>query len=94
MKNWIKENKGLFVKLCFLVGLIIWFIILNILKNNQDFCEAYSRGFGRVLGTVLSFITNLFPISLAEVSIILASIVVVILIVLIIKDLKKKNWLF
>ena len=91
MKNWIKENKGLFVKLCFLVGLIIWFIILNILKNNQDFCEAYSRGFGRVLGTVLSFVTNLFPISLAEVSIILASVVVVILIVLIIKDLKKKN---
>ena len=93
MKKWIKENKGLFVKLCILLFLIIWFIILNILKKNVEFCEAYSRGFGRVLGTVLAFITRLFPISLAETSIILGSIVVLVLIVLIIKDLKKKHFI-
>ena len=93
MKKWIKENKGLFIKLCFLVGLLIIFIILNILKKNVDFCEAYSRGFGRVIGTVLAFITRIYPLSLAETSIILGSIIVIILIVIIIKELKKKNWL-
>ena len=91
MKKWIKENKGLFIKLCVISFLIIWFIILNILKTNPDICEAYSRGFGRVLGTVLAFITRFYPVSLAETSIICGSIAVIVLIVFIVKDFKKKE---
>ncbi len=90
MKKWIKDNLGLVIKVGIIFILLIWFIVLNILKNNVEFCEAYSRTFARFLGTGLAFITNLFPISLAEVSIIITAVVVVILIVLIVKDFKKK----
>ena len=93
MKNWIKKNLGIVVKVGIFLLLLIWMIILMCLKNNKDFCEAYSCGFGRVLGTVLSFISCIIPISLAELSIVACAIITIILLILIFKELKKNNYL-
>ena len=34
MKKWIKDNLGLVIKVGIIFILLIWFIVLNILKNN------------------------------------------------------------
>lgn len=93
MKKFLKENKGIVIKGIISVVLIIFTAVLMSLKSNGDFCETYSRGFGRWLNTILAFIAKYFPISLTEVFAVSSVIIAIILFILIIKDLKGKRFL-
>lgn len=91
MKNFIKNNKSLFVKTCITLGLILVFILLCILKSSPDVCETYSRGFGRVIFTIFAAISKYFPISMTELFAVCSIISVIVWIVSFIKNLRKKN---
>lgn len=91
MKNFIKNNKSLFIKIGFIIFFVVLLVFLSVLKNSRDICEDYSRGFGRVLFTTISATTKYFPISVTELFILGSAIATIIIIVLIIKDLKRKK---
>lgn len=94
MKKWMKENVSFVVRASLLVFFIAVIVVLGVLKNDVEFCEAYSRTFGRYLTVGIASITKYFPISFTECMAICAAIAVVISIVLIVKFLKKKEFFY
>ena len=91
MKSKIRNNLGLFIKLCFVFVLVIFLIILLILKTNVDICENWTRTFSRFYQSVLGPIFKYVPFSLTEwifVSIVVSS--AILLIISIVKLAKKK----
>ena len=51
-----------------LAFLVILLIVLSILKNNPEICEAMTRGFSRWYGNFVSKLTSWVPFSLTELS--------------------------
>lgn len=92
MRNWIKNNKWLFIKLCTITCLLIFLIVCLILKNNQGVCEAWTRGFSRTYQNTLGWVFKYLPFSLTEWLIIGAVIGLLIYLVLTIVLLCKRKF--
>lgn len=92
VKEYIKNHIGLFIRIGILLLVTLFFIILLILKTNQDICEAWSRGFARWYQTALGPFYALFPFSLTEFVVVTIVITSIVLLVLVIIHLIKKKW--
>lgn len=75
-----------------LAFLVILLIVLSILKNNPEICEAMTRGFSRWYGNFVSKLTSWVPFSLTELSFITLVAGIVALTVFAIIGLKRKQF--
>ena len=89
----MKKYVPLIVRSGIVLLLVILLIILSILKNNPDVCEAMSRGLSRFIVGVMGGGTKEIPFSLTEVSFVLLFIGLITLLVLSIHSLVKKHYL-
>ena len=88
----MKKFLPLIIRGAILLTLVILLIVLSILKNDPEVCEAMTRGFARVYGLVNSKITSIIPFSLTELMFVTLAIGVVTLLVFSIISLVKKRF--
>ena len=88
----MKKYLSLIIRAAILLFLIILLIVLSILKNFPDVCEAMTRGYSRGVNGVSSVITSVFPFSLTELFFLLLVVGIIILVILTIKGLVKKKY--
>lgn len=84
-----KFPRCLIVKLSIIFTLILFFVALKILANNEDFCEKYSSTFLRFYSIVFGAISSFFPFSLFEIFLILTILYGILWIFFFIKNTRK-----
>ena len=89
MKDFFKNNKAIIVKGSIITFLIIVYIVLAVLKNNQAFAEWYSRTIQRGYLFALGHVTEFIPFSMMEVFFLTVIIIGIIEIVFIIINFAK-----
>ncbi|MCQ2776367.1 MAG: DUF3810 domain-containing protein [Bacilli bacterium] len=92
MINFLKKFKSILIKTAILIILVVLFVILLSLKNNQDIAEGYSRTIARWLTTPIGAFAYILPFSLTEISFAIVVVFLVITLILLIIDLVKRRW--
>ena len=85
----MRKFLALIVRIGIILFLAVLLIIFMILKMSPTICEAWTRGFARFIGSVMSAITKNIPFSLTEVFFALMIIGIIVLLVLAILSLRK-----
>ena len=88
----MKKFLPLIIRGAVLTFLVIVLIVLSILKNNPDVCEAMTRGFSRAYGLVMSKITGWIPFSVTELTFITMFLGIIALLVFGIINIVKKKY--
>ena len=88
----MKKYLSTIIRAGMLFILIVLLIVLSILKNNPEICEAMTRGFSRMTNGVMSAITSWVPFSLTELLFVLLVAGIIFLLVQIIRGLIKKQY--
>lgn len=78
MKKFMKNHKGFVIMTIVLIMVIIVMIVMNVLSNNSDIAEAWTRSFGKGYANVFRTINEAFRLSLTEISVISLIIFVII----------------
>lgn len=89
----MKKHLNLIIRLAVLLFLIISLVVLSILKNNVEICEAFTRGFSRFLGSISSALFSWIPFSMTEISFILLFLGILFLLIRAIIFLAKKKYI-
>ena len=88
----MKKYLSLIIRASILLFLIILLIVLSILKNDPQICEAMTRGYSRGVNGVMANITGWIPFSLTEIIFVLLVAGITFLFVKIIISLVKKKY--
>lgn len=92
MKTKFKLSIKEIILICIFLFCILWIIILSILKNYQDICEAYVVNFSSKIVSLISRINSVFPFSLTEICILFYVIIAITCVVLFIVFMVKKRF--
>ena len=88
----MKKYLSLIIRAAILTFLVILLIVLSILKNNPEVCEAMTRGYSRGVNYVASVLTGFIPFSLTEIFFVLLVAGIIFLLVMAIRGLVKKKY--
>ena len=89
----MKKYLSIIIRGAILAVLIILLIVLSIIKNNPEVCEAMTRGFSRGYGSFMSAITSWIPFSLTELTFVTLFFGVIALLTFGIINLVKKKYI-